>query len=147
MTRRIICIGNSLISCDAAGPAVYQYLKTLETPAGVEIIEGGLAGLSLLPFLEQGGRIIFVDAVTGFAPPETVVILDQQDVIATLGEGRYDHEAGLPYLLAVLPRVCEGELPEEVIIVGVEGELTSPVIAEAAELSLSIAVNGKQEIG
>lgn len=142
MTRRIICIGNRLVAPDAAGPAVYEHLQGMELPAGVEVIEGGLAGLALLPFLEQGGRVIFVDAVAGFSLPGTVVVLDQQTIIASLDDDHYDHDAGLPYLLSVLPRVCDGELPEEIVLVGVEAEFDAPLIEKAAELSLLIAENG-----
>jgi hydrogenase maturation protease len=145
--RRIICIGNSLVGQDTAGPAVYEHLQGIELPAGVEVSEGGMSGLSLLPYLEQGGRVIFVDTVSGFAPPGTVVVLDQQAVINTLDEGHYDHNAGLPYLLSVLPRVCEGELPEEIVLVGVEAEFDTSIIKKAAELSLLISVNGYQETG
>lgn len=114
-------------------------------PDGVEVIAGGLAGLSLLPFLEQGGRIVFVDAVSGFGHPQTIVVLDQQDVIATLEERHYGHSAGLPYLLSVLPLVCEGELPREIFLVGVEGGYDLPLIRKAAEKSLHVAVNGYRE--
>lgn len=147
MIRRIICIGNLLHARDAAGPAVYEYLQGMNLPPGVEVIEGAMAGLSLLPFLEQGGRVIFVDTVSGFAPPGTIVVLDQQAVIKTLDEDHYDHNAGLPYLLSVLPRVCEGELPEEIVLVGMEAEFDTSIIKKAAELSLLIAVNGYQETG
>jgi hydrogenase maturation protease len=145
--RRIICLGNSLVGSDTAGPAVYEYLQGIDLPAGVEVIEGGLAGLSLLPYLEQGGRVIFVDAISGFATKGSVVVLDQHAVTATLGDSHYDHESGLPYLLSVLPRVCDGELPEEIFLVGVEAEFDTRVIERAAELSLFIAVNGYQETG
>ena len=36
----------------------------------------------------------------------------------------FDHGAGLAYLLTVLPKVCDGELPEEIVLVGLEGECT-----------------------
>lgn len=147
MTCRIICIGNRFIAGDSVGPRIYECLQEMNVPAGVEVIEGGLAGLSLLPFLEQGGRVVFVDAVAGFALPGTVVVLDQQDVIASLDDGRYSHAAGLPYLLSVLPRVCDGRLPEEIVLVGVEGAVDASRIREAAELSLFIAMNGYQGTG
>jgi len=119
----------------------------MNLPTGVEVVEGGLAGLSLLPHLEQGGRVVFVDAVAGFAEPGTVVILDHQEVIATLDDIHYNHEAGLPYLLSVLPQACDGELPEEIVLVGLEGELDAQVIEEAAELSLLIAMRGYRKQG
>ena len=46
---------------------VFDRLQEMQPlPAGIELIEGGLAGLNLLPLLERGGRVVFVDAVSGF---------------------------------------------------------------------------------
>ncbi len=47
-----------------------------------------------------------------------------QEIISTFDEFHFDHGAGLAYLLAVLPKVCDGELPEEIVLVGLEGECT-----------------------
>ena len=123
--------------------AVLQKMQPL--PAQVELIEGGLAGLNLLPFLEQGGRVVFVDAVSGFAEPGEIVLLDRQEIISTQETFHFDHEAGLPYLLTVLPRVCDGVLPEEIVLVGLEGECTAKTIARAARLSVIIAIHGLKD--
>jgi len=142
---RIICIGNRLIPQDAGGLAVLDRLRQQPLPDDVELVEGGLAGLNLLPLLEDGGRVVFVDSVAGFVEPGRVVILDQETIIACLNNDYYGHDAGLAYLLSVLPGVCEGQLPEEMFLVGLEGECTDPVIAEAAGLSLAIAMHGFQD--
>ena len=77
MKSYIICIGNRLLSEDASGPAVFDSLQKLSLPQDVEIIEGGTAGLNLLPLLEKGGRVVFVDTVSGFADDGEIVMLDQ----------------------------------------------------------------------
>lgn len=143
MKRFIICIGNRFITDDSVGLAVYDRLREMQQcDSKIDLIEGGIAGLNLLSFLEQGGRVVFVDAVQDFAPPGEVVILSVKDIISTLSQKHFGHEAGLPYLLSVLPRVCEGELPEEILLVGVEGEYTPDTIETAADWSLSLALNG-----
>lgn len=139
MDNRIICIGNRFIAEDGAGPAVFDILQDSVLPVGVEIIEGGLAGLNLLPHLEQGGRVIFVDAVSGFAPEGGVVVVDHETLLAKAEVEGYGHEAGLPYLLHVLPQVCEGELPKEIVLVGVEGICSKETIAQAAKMCVDIA--------
>lgn len=144
MNSRVICIGNRLIDGDMAGLAVFDRLQTMDVPLGVEVIEGGLAGLDLLPLLEDVERVVFVDTVHGFADTEHVVLLDQEQIIDCLEEVHYGHEAGLPYLLTVLPRVCEGRMPKKIVLVGLEAQCSTECIIRAAALSLSIAV---QDIG
>ena len=142
MKIRIICIGNRLLSQDAAALAVYDHLAARRLPPGIDLIEGGLAGLNLLPLLEEGGRVVFVDTVTGFAKTGSIVILKLPQIVESLAEEHYGHSAGLPYLLSVLPHVCEGEMPTETLLVGLEGECSDKLLLEAAALSLTIAVNG-----
>ncbi len=137
--RRIICIGNRYAAEDAAGPAVYDHLRRLELPAGLELIDGGLAGLDLLRYLEGAEQVVFVDSVSGAQRGDlnnTVIVLAGEEV-AALASSRYDHSAGLAYLLRILPEVCEGALPQ-VRLVGIRGHPDQAAIHEAAALALKI---------
>ena len=132
---------------DAVGLNVLAILQEMQPiSAEIEIIEGGLAGLNLLPLLEQGGRVVFVDAVCGFTEPGHIVLLDNNEILNAFDQYHFDHEAGLAYLLAVLPKVCDGELPEEIVLVGLEGECTTPTIKRAAYLSMHIAAHGLKAV-
>jgi hydrogenase maturation protease len=144
----IICIGNRFVQEDIAGLAVLAELeKRQPLPPQIDLIEGGLAGLNLLPLLEQGGRVVFVDSVKGFGQPGEIILLDCRDGLPTDDAGHFDHGAGLAYLLAVLPRVFDGELPEEIVLVGLEGQCTEKSIKRAARLSLDIATHGLKDTG
>lgn len=144
----IICIGNRFVDSDAAGPLVFDRLRAMQPlPPGIELIEGGLAGLNLLPLLEQGGRVIFVDAVRGFAEAGELVLLDRQEIVGTESQPHFDHGAGLPYVLAMLPQVCDGELPEEIFLLGLEGGCSMQTIERAAGLSIAVAVHGVKGFG
>lgn len=142
MNSRIVCIGNRFVAGDIAGIAVHNNLQNRDLPDDIQLIEGGLAGLNLLPLLEEGGRVVFVDTVSGFTGAGNIVVLDWESLLAKSCETEYGHEAGLPYLLSVLPHVCEGELPEEIMLVGLEGVCSDQLIDEAATLSVEIASNG-----
>jgi len=145
---RIICIGNRFVQEDAAGLAVFAELEKMQPlPPEIELIEGGLAGLNLLPLLEQGGRVVFVDSVIGFTQPGEIVLLDCRKEMPADNAVHFDHGAGLAYLLAVLPLVCDGELPQEIALVGLEGLCTGKTIERAARLSLDMATHGLQDIG
>jgi hydrogenase maturation protease len=147
MRGYIICIGNRFVEDDAVGPAVYDRLQQrCPLPEQIEVIDGGLMGLNLLPLLERGGRVVFVDAVSGFGRPEGIVLLDWQQILDDVAVTDFDHSAGLAYLLTVLPRVCDGKMPEEIILVGLEG--TSPQLVErAADISLEVAIHGLKDRG
>lgn len=132
--KRIICIGNRYVQEDAAGPRVYDRLRARTLPPGVEVVDGGLAGLNLLRFVDGAEHVVFVDAVCGFAPPGGLVVLEGDEVAALAGE-RYDHGAGLPYLLRMLPAACAGRVPR-VQLVGVEAPASEPLIDGAAALAL-----------
>jgi hydrogenase maturation protease len=105
-----------------------------------------MAGLNLLPLLEQGGRVVFVDAVRGFAGPGEIVLLDHREIMSGAGCDHFDHSAGLAYVLTVLPRVCDGKLPEEIALVGLEGECTPQMIERAATLSIALAAHGLKDL-
>jgi hydrogenase maturation protease len=142
MKNRIICIGNRLLPEDAAGPAVFDCLQKFRLPAGTELIEGGTAGLNLLPLLEQVGRVVFVDTVSGFTSDGEIIVLDQAALVRSSTTPQFGHDIGLPYVLSVLPKVCDGELPEEITLIGLEGKCDAQVIEKAAKLSLSVAAGG-----
>ena len=136
--NQIICIGNRLVPEDAAALLVYDYLCAGVLPDGVEVVEGGLAGIDLLPRLEQGGRIVFVDTVAGFTQKGQMVVLDRETILAQTPEPRFGHNAGIGYLLALLPHVCEGTPPEMIHLVGLEGPCEKERIYQAARLCLDL---------
>ncbi len=132
---RIICVGNRLLPGDDLGPRVHDLLAGSALPDGVELVDGGLYGLDLLRSVEGAGRAVFVDAVAGFAPPGEVVALGRDEVSA-LAHGAWGHDAGLPHLFHLLPRVCDGELPE-ILLIGAEhpadvAQVAARALAEAS---------------
>lgn len=130
--RGIVCIGSRLHEEDAAGPLIYDRLRECPLPEGVALVEGGLAGLDLIRFVDGWEEAIFVDTVDGFGPAGCVRLLEAGEIAACAG-GHHDHAAGLPYLLRMLPAVCEGQ-PPRVRVVGIEGPLTDALLEEAEAL-------------
>lgn len=138
--NRIVCLGNLLAPDDSAGLRVLEILRRRELPAGVDLVDGGLGGLGLLRYVEGAGRVVFVDRVMGFSEREPVVVLDAEEV-ASRASDRFDHDAGLPWLLRILPGVCEGAVPE-VLLVGIEDPSAEGAGEAAAELALRLASGG-----
>ncbi len=141
--KRIICIGNRYLSEDAAGPRVFDYLAGLAMPGDVELIDGGIAGLNLLGLVDGAERVVFVDAVSGIAD-RGVVVLPAAEVPAP--STIFDHAAGVQYLISIIPHVCESA-PDDLYLVGIEGEADRAMIAEAAQTSMRLAAHGFQSAG
>jgi hydrogenase maturation protease len=134
MHARIICIGNSLFAPDAAGPMVHDLLADGTLPASVGLIDGGLGGLNLLPFLEDCDLALFVDAVAGFRETPGIVILNP---LSLPDESiSYGHDAGLGYLLKAASHVLAG-LPE-MLLIGIEGDPTPTSCRQAADACLAL---------
>jgi hydrogenase maturation protease len=90
--------------------------------------------------------VVFVDAVDGFSGPGEIVLLDHQEIVSTLDGSHFDHSSGLAYVLKVLPQVYDGDLPEEIVLVGLEGACTPQMIERAAGLSIAIAAHGLKDL-
>jgi len=142
MLARIVCVGNRLVSCDDLGPRVFDELSRRELPEGVEAVDGGLRGLDLLTCVEQSDRVVFVDAVAGFAQPGDVVELRGEEAYHAASQ-RFDHAAGLGYLLQVLPAVCEGP-PPEWILLGGEQPGGASIVEALAERAVELATSNAE---
>ncbi len=157
MKWSIICIGNRIVEDDAYGPAVYDYLEKLEISDDIEIVDGGTGGLNLLQFIEGRDRIVFVDRISGYTEKGEITVLHWLEVVESVPDSFYGHDLGLAALLTVLPKVCDGQLPEEMVLVGCESGWDSVTVERGAKLSLEIAASsdfsvyckkrGSQEVG
>lgn len=139
-TVRVICIGNRYVDIDSLGPQVYDCLKQRPSPGGIEVVEGGLAGLNLLGLVENARRVVFVDSVSGFGNNGSVMVLNHKE-IAESSDAGYGHSGGLGYLLKILPSVCEGALPE-IFVVGTEGPADEIMVGRVADICLEVARQG-----
>jgi hydrogenase maturation protease len=140
----VICIGNRYAADDAVGCKVFDRLRAgslAAEAADVDVIDGGLCGLDLLREIEGRRRVVFVDALAGIAAAGEIVVLDRDEAAAYAGA--YGHAAGLPYLLSVLPDVCEAPLPE-VALVGVEGAADEALLQALARRSLEVVRHGSR---
>lgn len=134
---RIICVGNRLRPEDDFGPRVFDALACMDLPTGVELVDGGLAGLNLLRHLDDGRAVLFVDNVSGYATPGEIIVIDG-DELARQSTGAYGHEAGLPFLVHVLPQVVDLP-PSRIRLLGCEGVASAAAVADGARLGLQFA--------
>lgn len=132
---RLVCLGNRLIAADQAGPAVYDALAALDLGPGVELLDGGTAGLRLLALFDGVDEVIVVDGVEGFGAPGEVVELPGEAIAALAGD--LGHAVGLPEVLRLLPLVCDP--PPRVRLVGIESPADPAAVAAAAAMAARLA--------
>ena len=157
--KRVVCIGNPFIPGDDLGSRVYQQLAMEPLPDGLEIIDGGLAGLNLLRCFDHCRRLVFVDALHPDGPDSIYVWQYfesgvhsgfhpmQNTASATLFHAdadsapcaHYGHSAGLGYLLQAARAVRGAEPGPDIYLIGAHGDAPDSLIPTIAGLSLRVA--------
>jgi hydrogenase maturation protease len=141
--RRVLiaCVGNILRGDDGFGVVVAEHLAAETLPPGVDLIETGIGGMSIVQQLMDGyDALIVVDAVDRSAPPGTLFVL--QPAVADPGclstdEWRQQFSnlhLAEPSRVLLLARAA-GVLPPTVTVVGCQ-----PECIEDYEPSLSLKV-------
>jgi hydrogenase maturation protease len=136
----LLALGNPLMSDDGAGQ---ELLATLESEAPtwgsrVEFMDGGTQGLALLGKFEGRKAVVFLDAVRLGGRAGAVHLL-QGNELARLGGARVAtaHEGSAPQILAALQLL--GEVPEYVVMVGIEPEQIRTGIGLSAPVKASLS--------
>jgi len=81
VSRRVLiaCVGNVLRHDDGFGVAVARALESAPLPDGVDLIETGIGGMSIVQRLMDGyDALIVVDAVDKGAAPGTIWVLEPE---------------------------------------------------------------------
>lgn len=126
----LIGLGNILMRDEGAGVQAIQYFQAHFTlPADLEVVDGGTAGLDLLPYIEAREAVIFVDAVNFDREPGYIGVLTDEQIPALFGVKDSLHHTGLMDVLAAA-RLLD-KLPRHTALIGIQ-PLT---IATGLELS------------
>ncbi len=136
-------VGNILRADDAFGVEVARRLEGMELPAGVKVVETGIAGIALLTEIQEGwDALVVVDAVDHQRPHGTVMLIEPEIVdvheltFAQKGDLLADMHLATPDRVLMLAKALN-VLPPEVLMVGcqildpdaVGEQMTAPVAA------------------
>ena len=115
----VIGLGNILLQDDAIGVRTIEAMKAGYgfTPQ-IDILDGGTAGLDLLPTIEGYERVLFVDAVDAGEAPGSTVIIEGDALPSFLSAQGSVHHVGLADLLFAARMT--GLLPAEICLVGIQ---------------------------
>jgi hydrogenase maturation protease len=131
----VLGIGNILLQDEGLGVhALERLTKDYCVPSAIQLMDGGVMGLDLLPYLEGLSTLLVIDAVRTGQPPGTLIRLEGDAIPATLALKMSMHQAGLQELLATSQ--LQGTSPSKVILWGMEPanvdwglDLSAPVAA------------------
>lgn len=131
----VLGVGNILLQDEGLGVrAVEQLQVKYNLPQDVQIVDGGVMGLDLLPYIENADFLLIVDAVKVGRPGASLVRLDAQEIPIALGLKMSIHQVGLQEIL-VLSQL-RGTLPSRVVLWGME-----PVaLKEGLDLSPAVRI-------
>jgi hydrogenase maturation protease len=115
----VLGLGNILNRDEGVG---VHALRALEDHLGqqpcVELVDGGVLGLNLLPLVEECSHLLILDAVDAGRPPGTLVELGRDEIPLYSGVKLSQHQVTFQEVLA-LAKIREG-LPPYLHLLGVQ---------------------------
>jgi hydrogenase maturation protease len=133
----ILGLGNVLCSDDGVGAiAVARLAREFDAPSGVQILDGGTLGLSLLPYLQDARTVILVDAIRADASPGSLVRLEGSEVAPAVRERLSPHQVGVADLLDGARWL--DQYPESVVLLG--------IVPESLELGVTLSPSVEAQV-
>jgi hydrogenase maturation protease len=117
----VLGLGNVAQADDGLGiHAVRELVARYDLPPGVEVIEGGTAGLLLVPTLSDADRAVIVDAIDLAAVPGTLHRLEGPAWSTAFLRRFTPRDTGLTDLLGAT--ALAGALPANLVLLGLQLE-------------------------
>jgi hydrogenase maturation protease len=89
-----------------------------ELPEGVELVDGGVWGLRLLPEIEDAGRLLLIDAIDVDRQAGEVIVLEIEEIPMFLSAKLSPHQVGVRDVLALA--ALRGRLPADTVAMGIQ---------------------------
>lgn len=133
----VIGLGNPLLGDDGIGPAALERLAALTFAPPVEMVDGGVWGLALLPEIERAGAVLLLDAVQGDREAGSLYSLEGEQIPRFFGDKLSPHQVDVRELLALAE--LRSALPPRLHVIGLQpaalgfGDGLSSIAAGAME--------------
>jgi hydrogenase maturation protease len=112
-------LGNILMMDEGVGVhTINAFQKRYRVPDYAEVIDGGSAGLDLLPFIEGREKLLMVDAVNFDREPGYIDILENEEIPAKFSTKTSLHHLGLLDVLSIVK--LSDALPKDMCIIGIQ---------------------------
>jgi hydrogenase maturation protease len=142
----LLGLGNLLLSDEGLGVHALRLLEAgYHVPPALTLIDGGTAGLDLLPLFAEYRRILLLDALAMDQPPGHCAVIRNEAILTVLSPRLSVHHLGLSDVLA-LARLLDFP-PSDIALVGMvprsleTGLDLSPEVSAALPRMLALAQN------
>ncbi len=144
--RKIVLgLGNTLNRDEGLGVHCLEPLRQrLRDPGEVEILDGGVLGMNLLPFVEASSHVLILDAIDARKPPGTVIELTREEIPLYSQIKMSDHQVTFQEVLQFAS--MRGKLPGYLHLIGAQpqdisvGYGMSPAIEAVVPVMINRAV-------
>ncbi len=117
----ILGLGNVLLQDEGLGVQIINRIQDqYRFEPAVDILDGGTAGLDLLPDLEDRQQVIIVDAVDFNEEPGYIGLIENDNILAKIQTKLSIHHLGLADVLSAAK--LTDQFPPEIVLVGVQPE-------------------------
>ena len=135
--RKVVMgLGNLLNRDEGLGVHLLKQLDAqLNSPDNLELLDGGVLGLNLLPIVEDCSHLLVLDAINAGKEPGKVIELSRDQIPLYAGVKLSQHQVTFQEVLGLAN--IRGLLPENLYMIGIQpsdlsvGVEMSPVIIEA----------------
>lgn len=153
MSILVLGVGNILLSDEGIGVRVIEALEQRYVmPEGVDVLDGGTAGMELLEAMASRTHLIIVDAIVSRKSEPGVLLILRDDEVPVLFNNKISpHQLGLSDVLSALR--FTGEFPDKITLVGViphslEPNIgLTPTVEASLEPALQAVLAALQESG
>lgn len=134
----VMGIGNTLLQDDGVGVHVTERFRSSgQAGPGIDVIDGGTIGLSLLPEIEDADAVVIVDASEIGEPPGTLRIFRGEEIDRQLsGKKRSVHEVALYDLFSAA--AIRDRCPRERVLIAIQPASTEWGLEPTPEVKAAI---------
>ncbi|MBU1344644.1 MAG: hydrogenase maturation protease [Proteobacteria bacterium] len=116
---RVICCGNPFRGDDAVGLEVFKHLEKEFFSDRVEIIEGGILGINLLPLFHGCSTLIFVDSVLMDETPGHIQWFTLAEILETAPARISSHEINPSQLMTLWHQLNPEAVLPDILLLGI----------------------------
>jgi len=129
----VLGLGNTLNRDEGLGVFALEPLRARLPEGGpIELLDGGVLGMGLLPIVESCSHLLILDAVDGGATPGTVIELSREELPLFARLKLSLHQLGFQEVLQFAS--VRGNLPERLGLVGAQPADTSVGVGLSPEI-------------
>lgn len=132
----VIGLGSPIMGDDGLGLAALARLRDEWVLEGVELVDGGTWGMSLLPVVESSDHIVLLDAIAAGREPGELVVLERESLPIYLTRKLSPHQVDVRDVLAVAE--LRGKLPGETVAIGAQPKSVEMCLELSPEVDAAV---------